>query len=67
MKFIKTEYDLGYKDGESSHEADLNILLETLEIPFNTDDMSEFDVVRELSKRLNESIKVLDSVDLSTI
>lgn len=50
-------YDEGYSDGESSRQADLNGLLETLDytigLPFDIDEMSEFEAVEKMAKLLN--------------
>lgn len=43
-------YNAGYKDGESSREADLTLLWEVSELPFDPDSMCPFDVVKKLIK-----------------
>jgi hypothetical protein len=43
------DYERGYKDGESSATADLNMLLEGLDLPFDPNEMDEFDAVRKLA------------------
>ena len=48
------DYEMSHRDGESSFEADLNMLLDGLDIPFDTDGMSDFEVVKELVNRLNK-------------
>ena len=67
-------YQDGYEDGMSSKEADLNLLLEFVDIQFNDDDMSEFEVVQkladiekeqrariiDLSAKLDQAIDMLD-------
>lgn len=48
-------YYQGYEYGEGSATADLSILLDGLNLPFDTDNMSEFDIVDKMSEMIKAS------------
>lgn len=49
-------YDVGYGEGGSSATADLNLLLEVLDLPFDQDQMTEFEAVRKMAEMLKEKV-----------
>jgi hypothetical protein len=49
---MNDNYEQGFQDGEGSAQADLMILIDDLDIPFNTDDMHEFEVIRKMAEMI---------------
>lgn len=43
-------YWIGYEDGESSAVADLELCIDGIDLPFETDGMCPMDVIREMAR-----------------
>jgi hypothetical protein len=57
VKTFDEAYDCGYSDGESSATADLNAFLDTLNLPFDEDEMTEFEAVGLMADMLKVYMK----------